>query len=144
MHVIKSYRDLQELKKDEAVSSALITYTESMFTSLCQSLGDGQAVQEFTLDTHGPIGILQPGQTNLKPIGLEQELIETWPEFVEKIILSDGQTLFSVGILIDNDYVVLLYLLAKDASPSILEWLEYQAEPVPEGGGNSGYTTDPF
>lgn len=144
MHVIKSYRDLQELKEDVTVSSALITHAENMFTALCQSLGDGQAVQDFELDTHGPIGILQQGETNLNPIGLEQELVKTWPEFVEKIILSDGQTLFSVGILLDNDYMVILYLLATDASSSTLAWLEEQAEPVQEGGGKNDYTTGPF
>ena len=67
---------------------------------------------------------MEKGETNLLQMGIEEDLLDTKPEFVSVEKLEDGKKIYIVGLLINNDYMPLIYIPDEENWPGrVIEWL---------------------
>ena len=133
MEVVKTLEDVEKIRRSCTVWEALLERVEMAFRSLHGALGGDVLIQDFSLEHHGPIGIWEQGDKDLSVLGLQGTLEDSWPEFITRVQLPAGNTYYRVGLLLDNDFMIVLYIPAEAASPKLLSWLEENAEDG-EGG----------
>lgn len=133
---IKTLNDIKTLKKSMLLSVNFLEYLEKYFSDLHHSLGGGIQLDKFSLETHGYLVVLQPDVDNvrdLSDVGLNPEdngLLGTLPEFVNLIKLCNKEEYFEVGVLFNNEFMMMFYyprIFTKD--PEVTEFLnEYLTE----------------
>ncbi|MDI3534921.1 MAG: hypothetical protein PWQ82_1286 [Thermosediminibacterales bacterium] len=89
LRIIKTLEDIRTLGKAKVMSPCYLDYLEEYFIQLHKALGNGESVEEFSLEDHGYFVILEKGDNvrNLSNVGLSSEsggLLGCWPEFVEE------------------------------------------------------------
>lgn len=144
MFVVKQKQDLDNTRLHSSLPQWLVAIVAEEFAALHQALAPDSAVDSFSLETHGPIAVLEKSEIDLAPLGLPYTLLESWPEFVEKILLGRGIGYYRIGVLLDNDYMLLLYVQARDLSEDVQTWLDEQADIVEEGATDGAYQSSPF
>ena len=143
MFVVTQKQDLENTRFHSSLPPWLVAVVAEEFAALHQALSPDVEVDRFSLETHGPIAVLEKAESDLAPLGLPYTLLESWPEFVEKIILDSHCSCYRIGILLDNDYMLLLYVQAIGLSEDLQTWLDEQAEDV-EVGPDGAYPPSPF
>jgi len=93
----------------------------------------GEAEEGGDHDTLNPLqhthmAILERGDNDLKPVGLLGGLRDQWLEFVELLQPEGQQSFYRIGILADNEYLVLLYAVQNSLDPDIESWLAEDAQ----------------
>lgn len=130
MRVVKTMRDIEVLKSSGALPGAYLCHIEGYFRDLAECLGgEGQDVGTFDLEEHGYLVLLEPGDDlrgGLVSVGMHPEhegLLGAPLEFSERIDL-EGMSVYRIGVMYDNDYVMVFYAPAGGWPVDISEWLE--------------------
>lgn len=142
MYIVTTYSNLLRAKEENTFPPWLLDVLASDFTALHQHLGNGVELAEFSLAHHGFMAIGETTDKDLSALHLARTLEDTWPEFVEDVRLPNGHRYFRLGLLLDNDYMPLIYLLPDALCPTFTEWLEEQADIV-EGVREDGSSQPP-
>ena len=129
MKTIKTMRDLCQLRG--AMKSALLSHLTEYLEALRESLEPDTAMEQFSLARHGYIVILEASDDvrDLREVGMRPEqkgLLGSWPEWVELVTLEDGSTIYRIGIMYDNDFMMLFYSSPGQFDEQVEEWLAEQ------------------
>ncbi|MGF9796872.1 hypothetical protein [Brevibacillus agri] len=134
MRTIKTYADLQCLRKAQVFSEPFTSYLEEEFLQLKEAFDFDGADEQFTLDMYGYMVVLEKGDNlrDLSVVGLRREeggLLGSLPEFVEKI-KRDGERWYKVVVIYTNEYGMAFYVPAEAIADDeqIASWLEEQAD----------------
>lgn len=127
MYIIKTFKDLRDLAKEDKLTSAMTKYLENEIRLLHQSYEPETSADQFSLDIHGPIAILDSGDEDLSRLGLLKSLRDLMPEWVSRKTIGKLQ-FYAVFVLADNDYMNQIYVPCQDLLPLLEEWLAEQAE----------------
>jgi hypothetical protein len=134
MRTIKTYADLQCLRKAEVFSGPYMAYLENEFRLLKEAFDFEGADEAFTLDLYGYMVVLEKGDNllDLSVVGLDRKrggLLGCLPEYVERIEC-DGQVWYKVVVVMSNEYAMAYYIDAKDleGQDSVILWLEEHVE----------------
>jgi hypothetical protein len=103
MKVINTWADLQLLKKSESLPQSFMLYLEKECMDLMNAYYDCEWMEDFSLEPHGNIVVLEPGDSIPEGIGES-----VWVEYVEKVSLDDVEV-FRMFVLETEDYGVLYY-----------------------------------
>ena len=144
MFVVKKKQDLDNFRFHATLPQWLVVVVADEFAALHQALSPDSEFDSFSLEAHGPIAVLEKSEIDLSPLGLPYTLLESWPEFVEKIILDSHSSYYRIGILLDNDYMLLIYAQDVDLSEEVKVWLDEQADIVEEGANDGTCQSSPF
>jgi len=114
MQTIKKLSDIERLRVRKLVDKNLLNHLETYFRELHGSLGNGDALEKFSLEEHGYIVILESGDDarGLADVGLNPEeggILGSCPEWVEVKTLDDGTNLYQIGVLYNNEYMMIFY-----------------------------------
>lgn len=121
MHVITNREHIDKLVGIETLLPvAYITYLTSEFDTLAAALNDDDN-PFFSLASHGHRMVAVFGHDNL-------DLLETWPEYVELVELSDDVSVYRACLMPDNECFELVYALRGALEPSVEQWFAEQAE----------------
>ncbi|OPY55798.1 MAG: hypothetical protein A4E55_02386 [Pelotomaculum sp. PtaU1.Bin035] len=114
MKTVKVLADIQMLRSSQALTEPLLDHLEEYFGELHSALGDGEPLQEFSLEEHGYFVILEPGDDarDLSEVGLNPQdggLLGTGPEWVEVKNLHGGLRYYQAAVLYDNEFMMIFY-----------------------------------
>lgn len=124
MRIIKTLSDIQELKLASAFPLPFISYIEEQWLGLFEELHEEQdTMYSFSLNSHGHIIAFEPGDDGYTSLG---QLESLWVEYVDEIHLG-SISLYRIGVLLDNDVMVLLFSIKDTFSVEIESWLAEQA-----------------
>lgn len=129
MRIIQMYKDLQVLKQTNVLSDSYMAFLEGEWHGLFEALSTDVNINQFSLQEHGYIVCLEAGDCNLEPVGLPEGLCQSWPEYVEKISLGDT-ALYRIGILYNNEFMMLFYSIVGTLDTETENWLAEHAEPI--------------
>lgn len=134
MRTIKTYADLQCLRKAQVFSEPFTSYLEEEFLQLQEAFDFDGADEQFTLDMYGYMVVLEKGDNlrDLSVVGLRREeggLLGSLPEFVEKIE-RDGERWYKVVVIYTNEYGMAFFVPAEAIADDeqVASWLEEQAD----------------
>lgn len=143
MEIVKNWMDLIKLKQKALVPAGMILQMEKLLVALHQSLGGECAIDSFSLDKHGPIAVLPPGERRLAALGLNYDINESWPEVVTVYELNDGTAFYTVCLMMDNDFMFIIYLFGEIEN-DLREWLDSYAEKGEDDDYHVCPATEPF
>lgn len=135
MHIVKTTADIGRLEAAGAVPGDLAQYLHRKLHHICTSVGETSA-SEFSLGSHGPIGILEGGDRSLAALGLPESLDLLMPEWISRLELASGRC-FIVYFVQDNDFVPIVVIPQHIASEAVLLWLEGQPAEEEEPGAEN-------
>lgn len=130
LKTIRTKNDLTQYRRQQTVPLPLLHHLEDYFLKLWQNLSDGEPLETFSLEKHGPIYLLEPTDNvrNLTELNPEDGgLIGSAPESVDLVTLSDGSTIFRILILCNNDYGVIFFSVPDTFDEEVEAWLREQA-----------------
>lgn len=146
MRVIKRQRDLDLLKRMQALPPDVILFAQGEFQRLYEAYGEAEDIplEEFHTDRQrcGGIVLLESGDSleELGPIGLPGGFRNNFAEFVERRH-TGVRPLYRVFFLFDNDFgLTLLFEAGINDDAEFEAWLEDEAGwcAQPTRGGSSG------
>lgn len=124
MRIINTLSDIQELRLASAFPVSFIGYIEEQWLGLFEEQREEQdTMHSFSLGSHGQIIIFEPGDNGYSPSGRIDSL---WVEYVDEVHL-ENVTIYRIGVLLDNDIMVLLFSMKDSLSIEIETWLAEQA-----------------
>ncbi|OME28906.1 hypothetical protein BSK63_23640 [Paenibacillus odorifer] len=124
MKIIKTLSDIQELKLTSAFPLPFIGYIKEQWLGLFEEQREEQdTMHSFSLGFHGHIIIFEPGDNGYSPLG---KIDSVWVEYVDEVHL-ENVTIYRIGVLLDNDIMVLLFSMKDFLSIEIETWLAEQA-----------------
>lgn len=131
MQRVKTLRDLRKLQADSNFPQSFLDYLETYFFELAEALGNGESAETFSLEQHGYFLILEPRDNLAAPniLNLKVEdgkILGTYPEYVEREDLTDC-SLYKIGILYDNDYMMMVFSQVGQFEPAIESWWEEES-----------------
>lgn len=132
MRTIKTRQDLKALEEANALPESLLKYFQDEFQMFQEALS-GLVDQTFDLYVHGYIVLLEPGDNvrDLREVGLnwvDRGLLGSLPEYVHRMTLDDGTEVYRIGVLYDNDFMMLFYSIVGSHDDEVEAWLEMEAE----------------
>lgn len=132
MRTIKTEQDLKTLEEADALPESLLKYFQNEFQMFREALS-ALVDQTFDLYEHGYIVLLEPGDNvrDLREVGLnwvDRGLLGSLPEYVHRMKLEDGTEVYRIGILYDNDFMMLFYSIVGSHDDEVEAWLEMKAE----------------
>lgn len=140
MHIINTIHNIQCLKTRGMISKPLARHLGKKLAALRMALEPETDMADFSLVTHGPLGVLEPGDKSLGAIGLPEPLAEVMPEWVSRLTVAD-EIYYVLYVMTDNDYVMQVYLPDSIVEDTIRAWLADQ--PAEEEGGEYGDELEP-
>lgn len=124
MRIIKTLLDIQELKSASSFPLPFISYIEEQWLGLFEEHHEEQeTIHSFSLGSHGHIIIFEPGDNDYSPLG---NLDSLWIEYVDEVHL-DNLTMYRIGLLLDNDVMMLIFSIKDALNIEIETWLAEQA-----------------
>ncbi|EJL46604.1 hypothetical protein NDK47_25225 [Brevibacillus ruminantium] len=134
MRTIKTIQDVRLLREARVFSDAFAAYLEEEFLALKEAFDFDGLEEEFTLDMHGYMVVLEKGDNlrDLSVVGLDRNqngLLGCLPEFVEKVE-RNGEHWYKVVVIYTNEYGMsfLLPLESVADDEQAIAWLEDQVE----------------
>lgn len=129
MKVIKTIGDVRRLEADPDVPKAVSDHLEERFYRPYECLGSGQSVDEFSLDIHGYMVLLEEGDTVLSELRKRRNTNDLLvsPECVELHDIGDRE-MYEVAFLLDNDYVLTYFVEASKSDSPTERWLREESE----------------
>lgn len=140
MYIIKTISDIQRLKLDQTISQGLAQHFARKITALQGALEPEVSLEAFSLEHHGPFGLLEKGDKNLIAIGLPESLAEIMPEWISRLEVG-GEVYYVLYVMADNDYVIQVYLPDAILEETVRAWLSEQ--PAEEEEGEYGDESEP-
>lgn len=145
MKAIRTAADLRSVSN--SLPKPYIQRLVADFSMLQRALADGESLDEFSLQDHGYLVILENGDDvrDLSEVGLNPEdegLLGSMPEYVETLSLGDNLQVYKIAVLYDNDYMMFFYSQVGIHDEEVEEWLREQA--VPELKSSTDSSTVPF
>ena len=70
MFVVKQKQDLDNTRLHSSLPQWLVAVVAEEFAALHQALAPDSEVDSFSLETHGPIAVLEKSEIDLAPLGL--------------------------------------------------------------------------
>ncbi|MGI6558066.1 MAG: hypothetical protein ACOX20_03615 [Limnochordia bacterium] len=133
MRTIKTENDIHALKKAAVLTPSLLDFLEVELQKLIEAFGDLEIERPLDLMEYGYIVLLEPGDNvrDLREVGLDwvdQGLLGSLPEFVERERLSDGTEIYRIGVLYDNDYMMIFLSLAGSHDAEVEAWLAEETQ----------------
>ena len=128
MRVLRSMEDIEILSDARALPVACLSFLRGEILMLHGALGYGEGIAEFKLTADDGFMVFLERSDNLgdlEHLGIARGgggLLDSCPEFVERVSL-DGLTLYRVGILANNQCMLMLFLLEGDHDEEIGSWL---------------------
>lgn len=133
---IKTKADIGRLKDKKQYSKDFILYLEAYYKELWESLGDEEAIEEFSLEDHGYIVILEETDNiqDLSEVGLSKKdegLLGVIPEWIELKEFEDGSSYYEILILYNNEYAMIFYLteVIVKKNQKLEDWIQKNIEP---------------
>lgn len=143
MIIINKLADVRRLESQGVLAGSLATHLERKVRTLRNALAPDVSEEDFNLDVHGNIGLLEPEDRDLSQIGLPK-LSMVMPEWVSRMELA-GKIYYILYVMADNDCVLQVYLPDPILEASVRSWLSEQ--PVEEelaGGYADDAASEPF
>ena len=125
MHIIRQTQDIHSLYSSGAISNPLAQHLERKLSKLQQAVEPERELDEFSLEQHGYIGVLEAGDTSLQALGLPASLEQIMPEWVSRLPLED-EIYYILYVMTDNDCVIQVYLPKTLVAGALEAWLEEQ------------------
>ncbi|MBO8142011.1 MAG: hypothetical protein H0Z37_07525 [Firmicutes bacterium] len=110
----------------------MLNYLIQEFYQLEEALRDPNDATPFDPYDHGYIVLLEPGDNvrDRREVGLhrmDEGLLGSLAEYVERVRLEDGIELYRVGVLYNNDYMMFFYTVGSH-DEEVDAWLKAEAE----------------
>jgi hypothetical protein len=127
MRIISTCSDVESLSVSDVFPYSYMDYLKEEFLGLFNLLnGDGSLVS-FSLQTSGyTMVILEQGDRNIFPLGLESGLVNSNPEYVEVVGLGKIK-IYRIGIMLDNDSMLVIYSEIGNLDSETEKWLVEQS-----------------
>lgn len=140
----QDFGDVRRLEAAGHIPTDLAGYLDRKMRRICEAV-DMVPPEEFSLETHGPIGIVEKGDRSLTALGLPESLDLVMPEWVSKLELASCRT-FWAYFCADNDHVPIAVVPESIACETILAWLSEQPmeEETDDRGGEADRLPEPF
>ena len=121
---IKTLDDIKEVRRKDIIESDLLDYLEKYLHQLNKALEPEIAVDKFSLQEHGYFVILEENDDIdiLKKVGLTEGLLNSWPEYVERLNLNNEY--YQVAVLYTNEYMMFFYVPSENIDKEVKEFLE--------------------
>lgn len=103
MKVINTWTDMQLLKNSESLPQSFLLYLEQECMDLMNAYYDSEWMEDFSLEPHGNMIVLEPGDNIPGGIGKS-----VWVEYVEKFALDDVE-IYRMFVLETEDHGILYY-----------------------------------
>lgn len=133
MLTIRSIADVRNMLDPESLPRAYARWIEAEFSLLYDALADGEEIEQFSLQPHGYIVILQAGDDvrDLSVAGLNPEsggLLGSMPEYIDTVTLENGTRVYKIGVLYADDYMMFFYSEVGIHDDEVEAWLAEEAE----------------
>ncbi|MFS0556377.1 hypothetical protein [Brevibacillus sp. 179-C9.3 HS] len=125
MRIIMTTADVTMLRQTNALPLEYMNYLEEEFLGLYHALGCGETLDGWSLARDGYMVVIEAGDNNLQPVGLRYGLRQTMPEFVE-LVEAGNQLIYRIGVLYDNDFMMLFYSMVGIHDVETETWLQEQ------------------
>jgi hypothetical protein len=120
MLTISSKQDLLQMYVSSQLESTITTYLEQQLEALIGQLEPNGQTTEFSLTDHGYLmAFLEPMDSNF--------ILTLLPEYVEIDSLENGTRIYRIGILEDNEAMILMYSIVSSLDILTEEWLSEQS-----------------
>ena len=131
MILIRTINDVRRLGLEGSLPKEYSDYIEEFFLGLYEALGYGQDIEDFTLAGMAEIIILDgkvdSGEIRIPVIPGKPNLLDTWPEYVEKYDLGQ-MAVYKIVLMPDNDCVVNIFSEVGQLDREVEHWLEEQLD----------------
>lgn len=133
MKIIKTMKDIEIMIEEQGLVQALLHHLQTYFLELHQSIEPDTDLNKFSLEDHGYLVILEAGDDvrNLHDVGLNPEdegLLGTYPEWVDRRKLENETEIYQIGILYNNEYMMIFYSYLNTFDKEVEEWLKEQMQ----------------
>ncbi|MFA4133877.1 MULTISPECIES: hypothetical protein [unclassified Brevibacillus] len=135
MRIIMTMTDVTVLRQANVLPLDYMNYLEEEFQGLYHALGCDHPLEGWSLERDGYMVVIEAGDHNLQIVGLTNGLRQSIPEFVE-LVTTEIQPLYRIGVLHNNDYVMLFYTLVGIHDAETETWLQEMAEHDGRGNNN--------
>lgn len=128
MHIIKTKKDLDILRRSKILKDYFIDFIEINFIRQYELLNEDKSItlEEFSLNNDGALVILESKDNirKLHEIGLNSEggLLNINPEAIRTIIIGE-KTLYEAFVLCNNQYALYIYVPDYLVDEEILKWI---------------------
>ncbi|MCX7694239.1 MAG: hypothetical protein N2Z71_00795 [Caloramator sp.] len=116
MKVIESYKDIIKLRKEGYDKNILKVIEDKIKELYINITGDETLIElkELNLDEVGLMVLMEDieDKINIEEI-LVEELIATYPEYINKIKLKDNKVIYEASILCNNEYGIQIFIPNK-------------------------------
>ena len=114
MRVIKTFKDIELLKKAEALEKPYLEFLKNHFLALHSYIGDDQTLEDFSLVEYGYLVVLEAGDNvrDLQEFCLNPEaegILCGLHEFIDVETLADGTKLYKIGIVCNNEFMMTFF-----------------------------------
>lgn len=146
MKTIKTLKDIELLRSEKVIPEDYLEHVENYFNHLHESLNDGEPLDEFSLQQHGYIVLLERGDNvrDLSCVGLGPNingLLGCRPEYLERYDL-DSISFYKILVMYNNEYAMTFFTEKGIHDNEVEEWLDKRCYPektpilAEEGWGN--------
>ena len=129
--VIRTIGDMRRLGLEGSLPKEYSDHIEEFFLGLYEALGYGQGIENFTLAGTAEIIILDgkvdSGEIRIPVIPGKPDLLDTWPEYVERYDLGQ-MAVYKIVLMPDNDCVVNIFSEVGQLDKKVENWLEEQLD----------------
>ena len=128
MFEIKTLREIEKFEKSKKISSGFANYLKDYLEQLKVSLENHVPIEDFSLEDYGHFVILKNHEDCRKvpELSLEDEedgLLAITAEFVNEIFIDGTEKYYLIGVLCNNEFMLLVYL-PLPCPPEISEYLK--------------------
>ena len=92
MIIIKKLVNLLQVGSNGTIEQKVVDFLALEFRMLHEHLGDGCELDDFDLESHGPMYVAVPADGKLAWAEITKQMSADQPEFIEKHRLNDGST----------------------------------------------------
>ncbi len=136
MKKIYTRNDICQLQEAGHIFPELAKHFLQKFEKLHRVLDPDCDINSFSLESHGPFGLLEVGDRDLTGMGLPESLAEIMPEWISRLSLA-GELCYILYVMANNDYVLQIYLPDTILEDIVRAWLNEQPAEEEEGGDDS-------
>lgn len=133
MRIITTMADLVTLAAAGCVPGPVLGLLKAEMETLAESYGRPNP-RDLDLTLDGPLVLLEPGDNvrNLRHLGLDPRaggLLGSSPERVRKFRLAGGIGVWQLAIVMNNEYVLTIFLISGQFGQEVERWLEDEIAP---------------
>lgn len=132
VRVIQRRQDIECLREAGALQEPYLKLVERDFERVLSGIEAGSSPGAYSPESEGYFVVLEKGDNlkNLEVVGLNPQdggLLGCWPEFVDRIELGPGLSVYRVLVLYNNECAMTFYLQAGPWDREVDRWLRDNA-----------------